>query len=273
MAEPPRWGGRVPVLDTFRLDGRAALVTGAASGIGLAFGEALAEAGAAVALVDVDGPGAARAADRLEAVGGRCGAWEADVADEASLEAAFEAAEQALGPIDIVFANAGIAGDGGEVADVGLEGWRRVLEVDLTGTLLTVRAAARRMVPRGYGKIVTTGSMYSLRGDPLFGSHAYTAAKSGVVGLTRSAAIGLGRHGVRVNAILPGYIRTQLAGGALYAADPDAEALRAKVVARLPLGRIGEPAELKGLALFLASPASDYCTGGAYPVDGGWLST
>ena len=151
--------------------------------------------------------------------------------------------------------------------------WQRVIDTNLTGTYLTIRAAARRMAPRGYGKLVTTGSLYSLRGDPLFGIHAYTAAKSGVVGLTRSAAISLGRSGVRINAIIPGYIQTQIGGGALYADDPASAALRQKVTDRAPLGRVGQPHELKGLAVFLAAPASDYCTGGIYSVDGGWLAT
>lgn len=266
-------GVPLTVLDSFRLDGRAAFVTGAGSGIGLAVAAALAEAGADVACLEVSDAGAARARAQVEDLGRRSVACVGDVAEEAAVEAAFEEAEEVLGSVDIVFANAGIAGDGGGIEALDLEGWRRVLDVDLTGTLLTVRAAARRMVSRGYGKIVVTGSMYSLRGDPLFGSHAYTAAKSGVVGLTRSSAITLGPHGVRINAILPGYIRTRLADGALFAEDADAVVLRRRVEERLPLGRVGEAHELKGLAVFLASPASDYCTGGLYPVDGGWLAT
>ncbi len=261
------------VLDAFKLDGRAALVTGAGSGLGFAFAEALAEAGASVACVDIDAAGAQRAAERVKEIGQASIGCRADIADEAELEAAFEQAETELGPLQIAFANAGIAGEGGDLEVSSLEGWKRVIDVDLTGTYLTVRAAAKRMAPRQYGKIITTASMYSLRGDPLFGIHAYSAAKSGVVGLTRTAAINLGPRGVRVNAIAPGYIETAIGDGALYADTAEAEALRRQVIGRLPLGRIGQPAELKGTAVFLASAASDYCTGGIYPVDGGWLAT
>lgn len=260
-------------LDLFRLDGRVALVTGAGSGLGFAFAEALAEAGAAVACADIDGESAERAAARVRALGGSGIACTVDVADEAQVEATFERLERELGAPQIAFANAGIAGAGGKLEEPPTEDWRRVIDVDLTGTYLTVRAAARRMIAQGYGKIIATGSMYSLRGDPLFGIHAYSAAKSGVAGLVRTAAVNLGPRGVRINAILPGYIETAIGDGALFRDEPESKALLDQVVTRLPLRRVGQPEELKGLALFLASPASDYCTGCLYPIDGGWLAT
>lgn len=261
------------VLNLFRLDGRAGLVTGAGSGLGRAFAEAIAEAGADVACVDIRPDTAEDTAKRVRELGRAAHAVGADVADEQGVDAAFREAEEALGPLDVVFANAGIAGEAGNLEQTTLAGWREVLDIDLTGTYLTVRAAAHSMVPRGYGKIVTTASLYGLRGDPLFGAYGYTAAKSGVVGLTRSAAINLGPKGIRVNAIAPGYIRTQIAGGHMLSDDPEAVQLRETIVARTPLGRVGEPEDLKGLAVFLASAASDYCTGCTFPVDGGWLAS
>jgi 2-deoxy-D-gluconate 3-dehydrogenase len=134
-----------------------------------------------------------------------------------------------------------------------------------------MRAAARRMSPRGYGKIVVTGSMYSVTGDPFFGAYGYAAAKGGVLSLVRTAAVQLAPRGVRVNAILPGYIRTGIGGGHLFSDEPGPVELRRALADRIPLGRLGEPEDIEGAAVFLASPASDYCTGIALPVDGGWL--
>jgi NAD(P)-dependent dehydrogenase (short-subunit alcohol dehydrogenase family) len=248
-----------------------AVVTGAGSGIGRAFAEACAEAGADVACVDVDGRTAEDTAASLSLLGSRSISIRADVGLEEDLESAFRLIDERLGPVDIAFANAGIAGAGGELERMSLADWHEVIEVNLTGVFLTIRAAGRRMTPRGYGKIVVTGSMYSVTGDPFFGAYPYAAAKGGVISLMRTAAVQLGPKGVRVNAILPGYIRTGIGGGHLFSEDEEAVELRHTLADRIPLGYLGEPRDLKGLALFLASPASDYCTGAAFPVDGGWL--
>jgi len=258
------------VLDSFRLDGRVVLVTGAGSGIGRACAEACAEAGAAVACVDVD---EGRAAGVAAGLGRSAVAIRADVGSEPEVEAAFAQVDAELGPVDVCFANAGIAGAGGDLAEYTLDDWREVTRVDLEGVFLTVRAAVRRMAPQGYGKIVITGSVYSVRGDTFFGAYGYAAAKGGVLSLARTAAIRLGPQGIRVNAILPGYIRTDIGGGHLFSDDPDSVALRRSIVERVPLGALGEASSLKGLALFLAAPASDYVTGAAIPVDGGWIAT
>jgi NAD(P)-dependent dehydrogenase (short-subunit alcohol dehydrogenase family) len=195
----------------------------------------------------------------------------ADVGSEEELESAFRTIDERLGPVDVAFANAGIAGAGGELEQMTLADWQEVMDVNLTGVFLTMRAAARRMTPRGYGKIILTGSLYSVTGDRFFGIYPYAAAKGGVLSLTRTAALRLAPKGVRVNAILPGYIRTAIGGGRMFSEEEEAVELRRTIADRIPLGYLGEPRDLKGLAVFLASPASDYCTGAAFPVDGGWL--
>lgn len=258
------------VLGSFRLDDRVAVVTGAGSGIGRACAEACAEAGATVVCVDVD---ETRAETVAADIGGGTIAIRADVSSEADVEAAFARVDAELGPTDVCFANAGIAGAGGPLADYTLADWNEVTGIDLDGVFLTVRAAVRRMAPRGYGKIVITGSVYSVRGDTLFGAYGYAASKGGILSLARTAAVHLGPQGIRVNAILPGYIRTDIAGGHMFSEEPDAVELRERIAARVPLRALGDASDLKGLALFLATPASDYVTGAAIPIDGGWIAT
>jgi NAD(P)-dependent dehydrogenase (short-subunit alcohol dehydrogenase family) len=259
------------VLSSFRLDGRVVVVTGAGSGIGRACALACAEAGADLACVDVDEKTATETAAAAAALGRSSVALRADVSDEAEVESAFQQIDDELGPVDVAFANAGIAGAGGDLEQWTTTDFGEVIGVNLTGVFLTMRAAARRMSPRGYGKIVVTGSLYSVTGDRFFGAYGYAAAKGGVLSLVRTAAVHLGPRGIRVNAILPGYIRTGIGGGHMFSDDPGAVELRRRLAERIPLGRLGEADDLKGLAVFLASPASDYCTGAAIPIDGGWL--
>jgi NAD(P)-dependent dehydrogenase (short-subunit alcohol dehydrogenase family) len=260
------------VLDTFRLDGKHALVTGAGSGLGWSFVTALAEAGADVTCVDIDASRAERAAERVRALGRRAVAIGADVTDEDAVRAAFDRAEAELGPLQIAFANAGIAGEGAELTETTLAGWNEVIGVNLTGVYLTIREAARKMEPHGYGKIVATASIFGFVADPIGGSVGYTAAKGGVVNLTRMTAVQLAAKGIRVNAIAPAFVRTGIAGGLLQSDDDEAKRFQGALARRTPLGRLAEPEDLNGLAIFLASPASDYCTGFTYAADGGWLA-
>jgi NAD(P)-dependent dehydrogenase (short-subunit alcohol dehydrogenase family) len=264
------------VLESLRLDGKVALVTGAGSGIGRAYAEAVAEAGADVACLDWHGDTCEETAALVEKAGRRAIAIEADVKDEAGLRAAFDRAEAELGPLTIAYANAGVAGGGdyGDITDTTLETWNHVIGVNLTGVFLTLRESVRKMRPQGYGKIISTASIYGYVGAWTGGSFAYTAAKGGVVNLTRTLAVSLADSGIRVNAIAPGFVRTNLGRDAgLSVSEEEREARMQETAARIPMGAFAVPDDLKGLAVFLASPASDYCTGFTYPIDGGWLAS
>lgn len=251
------------VLDRFRLDGDVALVTGAAGGIGGAFSEAMAEAGADVAIVDVDEPGLEeRAADLRTATDVAIEPIVADVSDPDATERMVADTVESLGGLDVAFANAGIGLRGGPAAAYDMDDWDALMEVNLRGAFLTDRAAAAHLREHGGGRIVNTASILGVSGTMLEGLAAYTAAKGGVVQLTRQLAGELARDGIRVNAIAPGFIETAMTAEGL-AEMSDA------MTRQIPLGRIGQPADLKGIALYLAGEASPYTTGEIVLVDGG----
>jgi NAD(P)-dependent dehydrogenase (short-subunit alcohol dehydrogenase family) len=264
------------VLDSFKMDGEVAFVTGAASGIGRQISTAMAEAGADVVLADIDEAGATEVADEIaDATGAATLAVEVDVTDPEAVDAAVEATVEEFGRLDAAFANAGIAELERQVGNYDAAQWERIIGVNLSGVFHTDRAAAAVMAEQeDGGSIVNTASVYGLRASNLMGTmYAYTAAKGGVVNLTRALATTVGEDGVRVNAIAPSHVRTQIAGGYLQEDAPGAmQTVQERIVERTPLGRISEPEEIKGLAVFLASDASSYCTGYTYAVDGGWLT-
>ncbi|SDF48452.1 gluconate 5-dehydrogenase [Thermus arciformis] len=247
-------------LERFRLDGKAALVTGGSRGLGLEAALALKEAGAKVAVV-------ARRASFFEearkALGEDALYLEGDVRDEARLEAIAEEVEEKLGPLTILVNAAGVSW-GAPSLEMPVEKVREVLEVNLVGAFLASRVAARRMKERGYGKIIHIASVAGLKGEypEVLDAVGYSASKGGLIALTRDLAVKWGRWGIRVNALAPGFFPTRMTEKVL----PRAEAF---LKATLPLGRPGAPGELGGAVLFLASPASDYVTGAVLPVDGG----
>ena len=246
--------------------GRTALVTGAARGIGRAIAEALARRGARVAVMDV---GLAAAEATAAAIGQGAIAVSGDVADWESFRAASAAAAARLGPFDILVNNAGISPkrDGARVpaAEMDPAEWRRVVDVNLTGCFHGVRLVAPGMIAGGGGAVVSVSSVAGKHYSSIVGVH-YAATKAAIIGLTRHLAGELGPHGIRVNAIAPGWIATRLTD-----ALQDDPARSDAIVARTPLGRWGTPADVAGAALFLASPWAAFVTGIVLPVDGGYL--
>jgi NAD(P)-dependent dehydrogenase (short-subunit alcohol dehydrogenase family) len=253
----------------FDIRGHVAVVTGAATGIGRALAEVMATNGAQVVIADINGEGAETAATELRERGLAAVAATVDVTDRAGLVRLMDGVASRHGRLDIVFANAGIAGGvgpaepGGEITAIDPELWERVLRTNLTGVLSTIQAAVPHMKQRQYGRIIVTASGTGLRGHQRVGT-PYVTSKAAVVNLVRQAALELIQHKILVNAMAPGPIRTNILGHR--PPDPAREAAsRAATV----YGRLGEAHELMGLALLLASPAASYMTGSIVVIDGG----
>lgn len=251
------------ILDSFRLTGRVALVTGSTRGLGQAAAIALAEAGADIALLDRGD--AAETAEQIAATGRRVHRIQRDLvsAIPAELESAVAEAVEALGAVDILVNNAGTIRRA-PAAQHSVEDWNDVLAVNLDAVFHLSRAAGRRMLDRGYGRILNVASMLSFQGGILVPS--YTASKHAVAGLTKALANEWAPSGVTVNAIAPGYIATD--NTAPIRADEEREK---SILSRIPAGRWGTPADVQGAFVFLASDAAAYVTGAIVPVDGGWL--
>jgi NAD(P)-dependent dehydrogenase (short-subunit alcohol dehydrogenase family) len=249
----------------FDLTGKVALVTGGNAGIGFGIAEALAQAGAAVCICGTNEARNATAVEKLRAHGGKVLALRCDIGDESAVERAFSDTVAYFGRIDACFANAGVMGaDVKSFVDMTAEEWRRVMRIDLDGAFFTLRAAARRMIQGGRGgSLVVMSSIAATSGQPR-GEH-YAAAKGGLISMVRSLAVELARHGIRANAILPGWIDTAMTETMLRG-----ERFVEKVLPRVPLRRWGTPADLGGIAVYLASDASGYHTGDALLIDGGY---
>jgi NAD(P)-dependent dehydrogenase (short-subunit alcohol dehydrogenase family) len=254
--------------EPFNLAGKVALVTGGNRGIGLGMADALARAGADVVVWGSNAGFNAKAQESLSAHGGRVLAQRVDVADEAAVIAAMAAAVQEMGRIDAMIANAGIGGGAPSFSEMSVETWRRVLSVNLDGVFFTCREACRHMVGRAKtgdagGSIMVTASLAAIEGAAR--NEAYAATKGGVISMMRSIAVEHARYGVRANAILPGWIATDMTAGAQ--ASP---AFAEKVIPRVPARRWGEPADFGGIAVYLASDASAYHSGDTFVIDGGY---
>lgn len=254
-------------LDRFRLDDEVVLITGAASGIGKAYAEACADGGATLALADIDDEGIERVADQLDA---ETLAIEVDVTDHEAVVEMVEEVTAELGGVDVAFANAGIGRLNYPVDDYSIEEWEDVMDVNLDGVFYTIREVAGAMDDGG--SIVTTASVLSSVASEWPGVAAYVASKGGVAQLTKQAAADLSGQGIRVNAIAPGWTHTGIGGGA-FRKDSGFDEMHEQMAEETLLGRLGEPDDLKGIALFLASDASTYCTGSVFTVDGGWTTT
>lgn len=246
----------------FDLTGKVAIVTGGNGGIGYGIARGLAQAGADIIIAARHPAKNAQATSALQELGVKALSLRTDVQDEASVQAMVDAAEQAFGRVDILVNNAGI-NIRKAPQDYTLAEWQQVLNTNLTGVFLCSRAVYPYLIKVGGGKIINIGSMTSIFGSNV--SPAYAATKGGIVQFTKSLAIFWAKDNIQVNAILPGWIHTDLTASA------SSERYNF-IKARIPQGRWGEVDELAGAAVFLASSASDYVTGIALPVDGGYTS-
>jgi 3-oxoacyl-[acyl-carrier protein] reductase len=241
--------------------GRTAIITGAASGMGRATAHLFADEGARVAVVDLNGEGAAAVVMEIEAAGGSATSFGIDVGDRDALAAMVEQTRATLGPIDILVNNAGAPRGGPVEADGYLEQWDESLRVNLTAQVVLIRLCLADLKREAAGRVVNIASTEGLGGQRF--SSPYTAAKTGVIGLTRALAVELGATGVTVNCICPGPIRTGMTAGI----PEDAKAIFAK--RNVPLRRYGDPEEVAHATLSLVLPAASYLNGVALPVDGG----
>ena len=253
-----RAGGNVSTYQD--LESKVVLVTGAGSGIGQAMAVRFAEQGALVAVNDVDPASASSTVERIAEAGGHALATPADVSNSAAVNDMFNAVESAIGEVQILVNNAGLVGPMLHFFEADEAWWRKIIDVNLTGHFLCAHRAARPMARAGSGVIINMSSGGATRAHRSF--TAYDATKGGIEAFTRALALDLGPYGIRVNALMPGSIDTS-------GLDLDQRSLRGE---NIPMGRIGEPADMTGPALFLASEESEYVTGDVIKVDGGMLA-
>jgi len=254
------------VQELFSLKGQVAVVTGGSRGLGLEIAHGLGEAGAAVVVTARRQEWLGPAEDELRAAGIQASAVTCDVTDPAQVEALAQATFEQLGRVDVLVNAAGITW-GAPAVEMPLDRWRAVLDVNATGTFLCCQVLGRAMIERGGGRIVNVASVAGLVGqDPaLLDAIGYSASKGAVVALTRDLAVKWARLGVAVNAVAPAFFPTRMTHGVIAKGGE-------RLAALSPMGRIGEPGELKGAVVFLASPAASYVTGQILAVDGGTIA-
>ena len=265
MTSPDFAGLGADLRRLFDLRGRVAIVTGGGAGIGRAVAHGYAQFGASVAVLDRDEGTASTVADEIQAAGLEARPFAADVTDLAGLERTVDAIAAAFGGIDICFASAG-GGLRRGIFEMSTEDWHRVVELNLAGTWNTAKAVGRHLAVRGGGKFTAVASIHGHVGDP--DQSAYAPAKAGIVALIRVLALEWALANIQVNCVSPAHIKTQRVQSIL---DDPVEYARLR--GRSPVGRFGEPWELVGPAVFLASDASSFVTGHSLLVDGGWTAT
>ncbi|MFO8036078.1 MAG: SDR family oxidoreductase [Anaerolineales bacterium] len=247
------------------LEGKVALITGGASGIGRTTAEFYAREGARVLVSDVDQEGGKETAHRIQSSGGEAVFFEADVSNPSDCEDMVAAAVDQFGQLDIACNNAGIAGEENLIADYSIEGWQQLVSINLSGVFYCMKYEIQAMLESGGGSIVNISSILGKVG--LAGAPAYVSSKHGVVGLTETAAVEYGKDNIRVNAVGPGFISTPM----ISAMEEDEEAYQ-QLVNMHPIGRIGEPEEVAELIIWLSSDKASFVTGAYYPIDGGYLA-
>ncbi|WP_020617392.1 SDR family oxidoreductase [Paenibacillus daejeonensis] len=253
------------ILERMKLDGKKAFVTGGARGIGKSIATALAEAGADVAIVDLDIEEAKQTAEELKGLGRQAIAVKTDVTNPVEVNAMMAEIVGSFGKLDIAFCNAGICINV-PASEMTYEQWKKVIDINLGGVFLTAQAAGKQMLKQGHGgSIVNTASMSAHIVNTPQPQCSYNASKAGVVQLTKSLAVEWAEQGIRVNSISPGYIGTELTLN-----SPSLKPLIEQWNAMSPVGRMGRPDELQAIAVYLAGDASSFATGGDFIIDGGF---
>jgi len=261
-------------LDLFQMKGKVSLVTGAGSGLGRVFCEVLAEAGSDV-VCDINEDWARETAKIIAEYGVKTLVIKADVVKQEEVKEMFSKVEQEFGKLDVLINNAGVATKSLRIHEMPLKDWNRVIGINLTGVFMCMQEGIKLMLKRKKGSIINIASVCGMRGvDPeILAACNYAATKSGMIGLTKQGAAEYGASGIRVNVIAPGWhLGTRLGEGAgIVGSEEKNMALIKKITELTPMKRTGDPAELKGLALYLASDASSFVTGSVFVHDGGWL--
>ncbi|AEG50942.1 3-oxoacyl-(acyl-carrier-protein) reductase [Sphingobium chlorophenolicum L-1] len=255
--------------DIFSLKGKAAVVTGAASGFGRAFAVAMAEAGADLALIDTNPQGLKQTVELVRERGRVAHIHVADVSDEAAICAAFKGIDESFGRIDILVNNAGIGERfRGKIHEYPSADWKRIVDVNLNGVFYCSREALRRMYAQQSGKIINLASIWGMVGGGFLNAGGYATTKGGVVNLTREMALEYAPHNIQINAICPGFHRTSI----MDFGDPQSQGIVELMKAHTPAGRLAGAEELRGTLLYLASSASNFMSGSIIAVDGGFLA-